>query len=204
MLTQLSVKDFLAKTASSEPVPGGGSVSSLAGAAGAALSKMVADLTLGNEKFAGSAGEMEKISKKAASLMDKLIINVDEDAKAYDKVIAAFRLPKSTDGEKKQRSAKIQEAFKHAALVPLEVAKASFEVMEMAGVAMKLGNPNALSDALVAIMMARTAVMGALYNVKINLGSIKDKEFVRKMEEEIKGLKARTLSREEELLNRAF
>ncbi len=204
MLTQASVKDFLAKTSSSDPVPGGGSVSSLAGAAGAALAKMVADLTLGNKKFAQSTDEMEKISKKAAILMDKLILNVDEDAKAYDRVIAAFRLPRSTDGEKEKRSAKIQEAFKHAALVPLEVAKASFEVMEMAGKAMKLGNPNALSDALVGIMMARTAVMGALYNVKINLGSIKDKEFVRKMEQETKDLRAKTISQEEKLLSRAF
>ena len=103
---------------------------------------------------------------------------IDKDSEAYDEVFAYFKLPKATDEEKAARSAAIQEATRHAALIPMEVARKALEVMPVIADIARLGNRNAITDACVAMMAARSAVLGALLNVRINLGVLKDKEFV--------------------------
>ncbi|MDR2621500.1 MAG: cyclodeaminase/cyclohydrolase family protein, partial [Dysgonamonadaceae bacterium] len=126
---------------------------------------------------------------------------IDADSEAYDVVFSAFKLPKETDEEKTFRMQKIQEATKVAAEVPLQVAKKAFRVMDFIHIVAKTGNQNAVTDACVAMMCARTAVLGALLNVKINLSSIRDEEFVARTLEEVELLEKGAKEKEDKLLN---
>jgi formiminotetrahydrofolate cyclodeaminase len=200
LLTELSVQEFLGKVTAKDPVPGGGSVSALAGAAAAALAAMVASLTIGREKFVGVEEKMQAIKQAAEGLRTELLADVDRDAEAYDQVVRAFKLPKKTEAEQQARTLGIQAAFQQAARVPLGVAENALALMDLAGQAVADGNPNALSDGLVGTMMARTAALGALYNVKINLSSIKDDVFVRQTAERVKALTAQVVEQERKIL----
>ena len=123
ILTDLTVKGFLAETAGQEPVPGGGSISALNGSIAAALAEMVANLTIGKKKYVEVEAEMQTIATEAAAIQKELVLDIDRDSDAYNKVFAAFKLPKETEEEKAVRSAQIQEMTKYAASVPMEVAR---------------------------------------------------------------------------------
>lgn len=196
MLTELTVKGLLAETAGDAPVPGGGSISALNGAIAAALTEMVANLTIGKKKYADVQDEMAEIAKSAAALQKELVLDVDRDSEAYDGVSQAFKLPKETDEEKSIRSAAIQENTKKAALVPMEVARRASTLLPSIEAVVARGNQNAVTDGCVAMMCARVAVVGALFNVRINLTSIKDEEFVARLREEADRLEADVLARE--------
>ncbi|EEN83317.1 cyclodeaminase/cyclohydrolase family protein [Porphyromonas endodontalis] len=196
MLTELTVKGLLAETAGDAPVPGGGSISALNGAIAAALAEMVANLTIGKKKYADVQDEMAEIAKSAAALQKELVLDVDRDSEAYDGVSQAFKLPKETDEEKAIRSAAIQENTKKAALVPMEVARRASALLPSIEAVVARGNQNAVTDGCVAMMCARVAVVGALFNVRINLTSIKDEEFVARLREEADRLEADVLARE--------
>lgn len=196
MLTELTVKGLLAETAGDAPVPGGGSISALNGAIAAALAEMVANLTIGKKKYAEVQDEMAEIAKKAAELQKELVLDVDRDSEAYDGVAQAFKLPKETDEEKAIRSAAIQENTKIAALVPMEVARRASALLPSIEAVVARGNQNAITDGCVAMMCARVAVVGALFNVRINLTSIKDEVFVARLREEADRLEADVLARE--------
>lgn len=196
MLTELTVKGLLAETAGDAPVPGGGSISALNGAIAAALAEMVANLTIGKKKYADVQDEMAEIAKSAAALQKELVLDVDRDSEAYDGVSQAFKLPKETDEEKAIRSAAIQENTKKAALVPMEVARRANALLPSIEAVVARGNQNAVTDGCVAMMCARVAVVGALFNVRINLISIKDEEFVARLREEADRLEADVLARE--------
>lgn len=196
MLTELTVKGLLAETAGDAPVPGGGSISALNGAIAAALTEMVANLTIGKKKYADVQDEMAEIAKSAATLQKELVLDVDRDSEAYDGVSQAFKLPKETDEEKAIRSAAIQENTKKAALVPMEVARRASALLPTIEAVVARGNQNAVTDGCVAMMCARVAVVGALFNVRINLTSIKDEEFVARLREEADRLEADVLARE--------
>jgi formiminotetrahydrofolate cyclodeaminase len=144
---------------------------------------------------------MNDIAGKAAELREKLTAAIDRDAEAYSEVMAAFKLPRATDREKELRKQVIQKAFKHAALVPLEVAKQAVKVLDLAGRAVAGGNKNAVTDGVVAAMNAGTAALAALYNVKINLGSIEDDEFVKTLTREINDLEQQARDKEKEILS---
>jgi len=201
LLTDQKISDFLQQTASGTPVPGGGSVSALSGALAAGLTEMVANLTVGKKNYAAVESEMKQISETAGNLRKKLMAEVDNDANAYKGVLAAFKLPNTTEEEKEQRTRAIQEAMQKAARVPLGVAFDVLQVMDLAERVIRSGNRNAVSDGAVGAMMARTAAMGALYNVKINLVSIKDKAFVEEMMREVNKLQSRVQAREKEILS---
>ena len=201
MLTDQKISDFLQQTASGTPVPGGGSVSALSAALGAGLAEMVANLTVGKKKYAAVESEMKEISETAANLRKKLTAEVDNDANAYQGVLAAFKMPQTTEAEKEQRARAIQEAMKNAARVPLGVAYDAMQVMDLAERVIRSGNRNAVSDGAVGAMMARTAVRGALLNVKINLVSVNDKAFVAEMLREADKMARRVQEREEEVLS---
>ena len=126
---------------------------------------------------------------------------IDKDSEAYDEVFACFKLPKATDEEKAVRSAAIQEATRHAALIPMEVARKALEVMPVIADIARLGNRNAITDACVAMMAARSAVLGALLNVRINLGVLKDKEFVQGLQAEADRIEQTACRKEKELLD---
>lgn len=200
MLIQKNVMDFVATTASKEPVPGGGSIAALAGALSAALAEMVANLTIGKKKYVEVESEMIGISEALEVKRQELIELIDKDANSFDDVMKAFKMPKETDEEKAARSKAIQEGTKYAASVPLETAKIAYSIMEYSKVVVEKGNTNAVTDGAVSAMMARTAVLSALMNVKINLGSIKDETFVANMTESVNELEAAAIRTEQEIL----
>ncbi|MCP4625415.1 MAG: cyclodeaminase/cyclohydrolase family protein [bacterium] len=201
MLTNQKITDFLQKTASGTPVPGGGSVSALSAALGAGLTEMVANLTVGKKGYEAVESEMKDIAATVQGLRDKLVTEVDKDSNAYTDVLAAFKLPKTTEKEQEQRKQAIQDAMKNAARIPLGVAYDALQVMDLAEKVIRNGNRNAASDGAVGTMMARTAVLGALFNVKINLASVKDKPFVEEMMQEVKKIESRVHEREAEILS---
>ena len=200
-LADLSIKEFMAKTASNSPVPGGGSIAALSAAIAASLSEMVAHLTIGKKGYEALEEEMQEIAKDAFQYRERLIRYIDKDSNAYNDVMAAFKLPKATEQERNNREGAIQEALINATLVPLDVARDAFKIIELAGKVVKQGNKNAVTDAAVAVMMARTAALSALYNVKINLASIKDTDFVEEIREEIKHMESEIVNREREILS---
>lgn len=202
MLVNLSVKDFLAKTAGSEPVPGGGSIAALNAAIASALTEMVANLTIGKKKYEDKEGLMKKIVAIAENYRASFIKDIDADSEAYNNVFAAFKLPKETDEEKIERDNQIQEATKIAAEIPMEVARKAVDIMDVIVQVADQGNQNAITDACVAIMTARTAAISAILNVKINLSSIKDVEYVALMTQEANYLESEAIMKEQELLSR--
>ena len=200
MLANLKITEYLAKAAEGTAVPGGGSVAALNASLAASLIEMVANLTIGKKGYEAVAEEMNDIVTETNELREKLTAAIDRDAEAYSRVMAAFKLPKATDQEKEFRKQEIQRAFKHAALVPMGVADQAVKVIDLAGRAIAGGNKNAVTDGVVAAMNARTAALAALYNVKINLGSIEDDEFVKKLAREINVLEQEAKSKEQEIL----
>ena len=203
MLTELTIKDFISKVISNDPVPGGGSVSALNGALATALSAMVANLTVGRKKYVEVNDLMQELSTRFEKLSHKLIEDVDRDSDAYNRVFAAFKLPKETEEEKQIRSEAIQQETKYAAQVPMEVARAVYEVLPQIDAIAQKGNSNAVTDACVSMMCARTAILGALLNVRINLTSIKDEAFVNALREEADTIEAHTILQEQALLDYA-
>lgn len=200
MLSDMKLRDFLEKLSSKEPAPGGGSASALAGATAASLGCMVANLTIGKKKYQDVEEEIKKIKEKLEEYRNKFLIEMEEDAKAFNKVIDALKLPKDTEEQKEVRKEKIQEATKEATLVPLQISKDALDVMELAESIAEKGYKMALSDAVIAVILAKDAVLGGIYNVKINLPNIKDQEFVdniksaiEKMESEANAIELRTL-----------
>ncbi|MFC1515489.1 cyclodeaminase/cyclohydrolase family protein [Thermodesulfobacteriota bacterium] len=202
MMAKLSIVDFLEKTSSSEPVPGGGSIAALSAAVAASLSEMVVNLTIGRKAYAHVEEEMNQILKEILQYKNKLLQDIDNDSDAYKQVIAAFKLPKDTEAEKKHRKQAIQDKLKHAARVPLSVAQDAFKIIELTGKVVEKGNKNAVTDGAVAAMMARTAVLSALYNVKINLRSIEDTVFVDEIIQQVKFLEEKVVEKEREVLSK--
>ena len=200
MLKDLTITEFLEQTASAEPLPGGGCTAALSAALAAGLTEMVANLTIGRKEFQAVEAEMKEIAQTAADLNKKLQNDIDNDAQAYREVLAAFKLPKNTDGEKNRRSNAIQQAFKTAATVPLGVARDTLKIMDLASKAITAGNPNAVSDGAVAVLAARTAALAAGYNVKINLSAIKDPAFVAELSREIEEIEHQVIEKEKEIL----
>ena len=196
MLADCTIKDYLDKAAAGKAVPGGGSVAALNAALAAALTEMVANLTIGKKGYGAVEDDMKALADRAAKLRIKLTGSIDKDADAYTGVMAAFKLPKTTDAETAVRKQKIQYAIKHAALVPLEVARDAVAVIELAGEAIDKGNKNAASDGAVAAMNARTGALAAIYNVKINLGAIDDERFVEELMQEVKELESQINKKE--------
>lgn len=200
MLIEMTLEKFADAVASDAPVPGGGSVSALAGALAGALAAMVADLTRKKEKFSDVHPLMEEVGRESDRLCRNLLAAVDRDADSYRQVLAAFAMPKSGEEEKKARAAAVQEAFIRAAEVPLEVAESAAQAMELAGKAAAHGNPAMKTDAGVGILMARAAALGALMNVRINLESIQKQPAAAKMAEKADALEKRIRQRERDLL----
>ncbi|NLW22005.1 MAG: cyclodeaminase/cyclohydrolase family protein [Tissierellia bacterium] len=192
MFINWSLKDYIAEVASKEPVPGGGSVSALVGSLGSALTAMVGYLTIGRKVYEGLD---EEIKKKMNEDFEELKISieklngiVDEDTKAFDKVMEALKMPKETEEEKAKRSEAIQEGYKVALEVPLRCAEECLKVLKLQRVFADYGNVNAITDVGVGALLAAAALEGALMNVKINLLGIKDPDYKAKMEEKMDNL----------------
>lgn len=173
-LTALTVKGFADETLRESPAPGGGSVAAYMGALGAALGTMVANLSAHKPGWDDRWEEFSRYADRGVELEEELLHLVDEDTEAFNRIMAAFGMPKNTEEDKRLRSEAIQRATLFAAQVPLETMKTSFKAFELCKAMAETGNPNSVSDAGVGALAARAAVLGAGLNVKINASSLKD------------------------------
>ena len=176
LLVDKSVKGFAEETSRESPAPGGGSVSAYMGALGASLATMVANLSSHKPGWDDQWNEFAAVAEEGIALQERLLRLVDEDTEAFNRIMAAFALPKKSAEEKEARSEAIQAATLFATEVPLETMRASFEVFAVCRQMVEKGNPNSVSDAGVGALAARAAVLGAGMNVKINASSLKDRE----------------------------
>ncbi len=185
-LREMSLEKFTEVLASGAPTPGGGCASALSGALAASLAAMVARTTAGSKKFADRAEQMNEIATEAYRLRGEFLELVDEDARAFDQVMAAFRAPKETPEQQAARSEAILQAYKTAVEPPMKVCTRSLRVLELALQVAERGNPSAASDAGVGALLAATALEGGALNVQINLCAIKDEAFRADQEERVR------------------
>jgi len=199
-LIQLNLKDFANETASESPAPGGGSISAYMGALGISLGTMVANLSSHKRGWDERWEEFSDWAEKGQFYKDELVKMVDEDTNAFNKIMDAFGLPKSNDEEKKARKQAIEEATKFATEVPLKVMKLCYESMETIKVMAEVGNPNSVSDAGVGALAARSGVMGAFLNVKINASGLADKDYAAKKIAEGEDIQNKAQEMEQQIL----
>ncbi len=202
MLYELTVKEFILTTASKAPVPGGGSVSALCGSLSAALAKMVAELTVGKKNYEAVNDKMQEVIEKMPAYQIELMEAIQEDSNSFDTVMAAFKLPKDTEEQKAIRRDAIVNATKSAAEIPLKTAQKVAETFDTLAFVTQNGNKNAMSDIAVATMLARTAIFGALYNVKINLLGLPDDDYKIKTQKEVERLHDLAQNKESEILSK--
>lgn len=200
----MTVAGFIDELASDSPAPGGGSVSALNGAIAAALTSMVGNLTIGKKKYADVEEEMREIVSRVTEIQKELLEAVDKDSEAFNVVFAAFKWPKETEEEKEARSAEIQRGTKIAADVPMSVAEKAAELMPLIEKVIMKGNQNSITDACCAMMACRYAVIGALLNVRINLGSIKDETFVKEHADRAAELEKKVNETEQKILAHVY
>ncbi len=191
--------DFLEALAEGTAAPGGGSAAAYSGAAGAALVSMVARLTLGKKKYAAVEAEMFSMLEQSEKLRRRLKESIERDAAAFNEVMLAFKLPRDTEEEAALRLKTVEEATLHAARVPLETAQMALQVMELAEIAVGSGNLNAISDAATGAALARAALTGAGYNVRINLAGMTDPTPGAPLMQELASIEARADVVEEQI-----
>lgn len=204
MLIDRTLKEFVSDVASSNPTPGGGSVAALVGTIGGALINMVGNLTIGKKIYEEVPDEaktkMEKNHIEVEKIVESLANIVDEDSTAFDGVMIAFKLPKETVEEKTIRSNAIQEGYKKALEVPLKCAMECHRILELQDVFAEYGNVNAITDVGVGTLLAYSGLEGALFNVTINLKSVKDDIYRNDTENKVNALLESGKSLKEELL----
>ena len=199
-LISMTCKGFTNETASESPAPGGGSVSAYIGALGISLATMVANLSSHKAGWDDRWKEFSDWAEKGQKIKDELLFLVDEDTRAFNRIMSAFSLPKGSDEEKATRSAAIQEATKYAIDIPFRTMKRAYESMQIILAIADTGNPNSISDAGVGALCARSAVIGAYLNVKINASGLKDKEYLDALLKEADEIVEKTKVKEEEIL----
>jgi glutamate formiminotransferase/formiminotetrahydrofolate cyclodeaminase len=180
-LVNMTLTDFADETASESPAPGGGSIAAYIGSLGASLATMVANLSSHKKGWDDRWEEFSEWAEKGQSIKNELLRLVDADTKAFNQIMIAMGLPKGTDEEKAIRKKAIQEATKFAIEIPFKVMQTSFDSMEVIKAMVELGNPNSVTDAGVGALCARSAVIGAYLNVRINAGGYDDKIYVNEM-----------------------
>ena len=199
-LVSLSLADFADETASESPAPGGGSISAYTGVLGASLATMVANLSSHKKGWDERWEEFSDWAEKGEHYKNELLKLVDKDTIAFNRIMQAFALPKGSEEEKVARTAAIQSATKFAIEVPFNVMKLAYQSMEVIKAMADIGNPNSVTDAGVAALCARTAVIGAFLNVKINASGFNDKAFVEKVLNEGSALQQMAIDSEMEIL----
>lgn len=183
-----SLREVLAASASDAPTPGGGSVSAIVGSFGVAMVSMVANLTVGKEKYKDVEPQVKAILEKTGKLMNRLEELVQEDIKAFGKFMEVLKMPKDTEEQKNLRASMMQEALKAATDTPMEIARVCLEGLELAAELAGIGNKGAISDVGVAAYVAEAALNSVLLSVDINIPSIKDEAYVDRIQKEKYGL----------------
>jgi len=186
--SRMSLDEFVKSTSDATPTPGGGAAGAVTGALAAALARMVAGLTRGKKGYEEYESEMERLMEEMGERQQKILNLLNEDVEAFDGVMDALKMPKDTPEAKEKRRQKLQEALKKAAEVPFELARCARTIIQELEPLADWGNSNALSDVASSAHLARAAFLIAKENVKINLRSIKDEEFVAGMKEELEEL----------------
>lgn len=199
-LVNLTLSDFADETASESPAPGGGSVAAYAGALGVSLATMVANLSASKTGWEERWKEFSDWAEKGQQLKKQLLELVDEDTRAFNRIMEAHKLPKNTEQEKAERKKAIQQATLYAMQVPLRVMEISFQSMEIIKAMAETGNPNSVSDAGVGALCALTAVKGAHLNVKINAGGVDDKNQVTEILNRAATIEQHAIAMESEIL----
>ncbi|MGB3089989.1 MAG: glutamate formimidoyltransferase [Chitinophagaceae bacterium] len=199
-LVNMTLTDFADETASESPAPGGGSISAYVGALGVSLATMVANLSSHKKGWDDRWEEFSQWAEKGEQYKNELVKLVDADTKAFNQIMTAFGLPKSTDEEKVARSKAIQEATLFAIEIPLKVMEISYDSMEVIKAMAEIGNPNSVSDAGVGALCARSAVMGAFMNVRINASGYDDKIFIAEVLNRGREIENKTIALEAEIL----
>lgn len=187
-LIDMTVSAFVNETASESPAPGGGSVSALCAALGIGLGSMVANLSADKRGWEDKTEAFSKQAEKAQAIKEELLYLIDEDTNAFNAIMNAFQLPKSSDDEKALRSKAIEEASVYAAEIPLKTMKVAFSSIDILEDMVINGNPNSITDAGVGLLCIKTAVRGAYFNVMVNAKGLKDKEKAAKFASEAKAL----------------
>ncbi len=199
-LVRMTCKGFAIETASESPAPGGGSISAYMGALGAALGTMVANLSSHKAGWDARWKEFSDWADKGQVLMNRLLALVDEDTAAFDKIMAAIGMPKGSEEEKKARAEALESATLYATEVPLKTMKAAYEVFEVVRAMAEEGNPNSVSDAGVGALAARSAVLGAQLNVRINAAGLNNREAAERLCAEAAEIAAKAVAIEAEIL----
>ncbi len=199
-LVNMTLSDFADETASESPAPGGGSISAYVGALGVSLATMVANLSSHKKGWDERWEEFSNWAEKGEALKSELVRLVDADTKAFNQIMSAFGLPKSTDEEKAARTKAIQDATKFAIEIPYKVMQTAYASMEVIKAMADIGNPNSVSDAGVGALCARSAVMGAFMNVRINAAGYEDKIFVTDILNKGREIENKAIALEAEIL----
>ena len=199
-LVNMNLREFADETASESPAPGGGSIAAYVGSLGVSLATMVSNLSSHKPGWDERWEEFSKWAEEGQLLKDQLLVMVDEDTRAFNKIMDAFGLPKSNDEEKKLRTEAIQSATKYATEIPFKVMELSFASMKIIKAMAETGNPNSVSDAGVGALCARSAVMGAYLNVKINASGLTDKAFAESILKKGKAIQEEAMKAETEIL----
>ncbi len=199
-LVKMTLSDFADETASESPAPGGGSIAAYVGSLGISLATMVANLSSHKKGWDDRWQEFSEWAAKGQQSKAELLSLVDADTAAFNQIMHAFALPKNSPEEKKIRSTAIQSATRYAMEIPFKVMQASWSSMEIIQAMAETGNPNSVSDAGVGALCARSAVMGAFLNVRINAAGCDDKDFVARMIAEGEGIQQKAIDKEQEIL----
>ncbi len=199
-LVRMTCKGFATETASESPAPGGGSISAYMGALAAALGTMVANLSSHKAGWDARWKEFSDVADKGQALMTRLLALVDEDTAAFDKIMAAIGMPKGSEEEKKARAEALEAATLYATEVPLKTMKAAYETFEVVRAMAEEGNPNSVSDAGVGALAARSAVLGAQLNVRINAAGLNDREAADRLCSEAAEIAAKAIAEEAAIL----
>lgn len=203
-LVSMSLKDFADEVSRDTPAPGGGSVSALAGSHGAALCSMVANLTSSKSGYENCSEEMIEAAVKAQAIKDELLVLVDEDTRAFSQYMDAMRLPKNSEEEKRVRKEKMEEGLKKAIEVPMKTAQLGLQALEVLLPVCEKGNKNSQSDVAVGSLMAFSCVMGALFNVIINLSGITDENYKKEMREKCSEIYQKALELKDKCVSVSF
>lgn len=202
-LADLSLSEFVWTTSSDSPAPGGGSVSAAMGAMGVALGSMVANLSAHKRGWDDRWEEFASWAEKGAALEKRMLELVDEDTDAFNGIMKAFEMPKKSDEEKSARNLAIENATKHASMIPLAVMREAFKSFELLEKMVATGNPNSITDAAVGVLATRACIRGAYLNVRINVATLKDREFADRLVNEGSEIDKSASALEEEILRKA-
>ena len=201
-MKEMTLTEFIAKTASKDPTPGGGGVAALVSACGASLVSMLANLTTDEAKFPNDFLQMQQIAEKLTQNAAELLEFIDKDAEVFNEYMSALKMPKATEEQIAVRKEVLKNAVVNATNVPLELAEVSFQLMDVALYVVEHGNPNAVSDGAIGGMLLKAGVLSALYNVKINLPSIKDEALKAHVQQRVDFLTEQCREKEAEILKK--